>query len=83
MGIDIVARTRAGELWAIQAKADHPDRTITKREIDSFLSESNRLQVAYRLLMATTDDIGATARRTLHEQEKPVGLVMRGHFLTA
>jgi len=81
-GIDIVARTRTGELWAIQAKADHPDRAIPKREIDSFLSESNRPQFAYRLLMATTDDIGATARRTLHGQEKPVGLVLRGHFLT-
>ena len=82
-GIDLVARTRAGELWAIQAKADHPDRAITKREIDSFLSESNRPQFAYRLLMATTDNIGATARRTLHGQEKPVGLALRGHFLTA
>ncbi|MCE9529684.1 MAG: DEAD/DEAH box helicase family protein [Planctomycetes bacterium] len=81
-GIDIVARTRTGELWAIQAKADHPDRSITKREIDSFLSESNRPQFAYRLLMATTDDIGATARRTILDQEKPVGLVLRGHFLT-
>ncbi len=81
-GIDIVALTRTGELWAIQAKADHPDRAIPKREIDSFLSESNRPQFAYRLLMATTDDIGATARRTLHGQEKPVGLVLRGHFLT-
>ena len=81
-GIDLVARTRMGELWAIQAKADHSDRAIPKREIDSFLSESNRSQFAYRLLMATTDDIGATARRTLHGQEKPVGLVLRGHFLT-
>ncbi|MDA1017383.1 MAG: DEAD/DEAH box helicase family protein, partial [Planctomycetota bacterium] len=81
-GIDIVARTRTGELWAIQAKADHPDRAISKREIDSFLSESNRPQFAYRLLMATTDAVGATARRTLHGQEKPVGLVLRGYFLT-
>ena len=81
-GIDIVARTRAGELWAIQAKADHPDRAISKREIDSFLSESNRPEFAYRVLMATTDDIGANARRTIHAQEKPVGLVLRGHLLT-
>lgn len=81
-GIDIVARTRTGELWAVQAKADHPDRAIPKREIDSFLSESNRPVFAYRLLMATTDDIGSTARCTLHGQEKPVGLVLRGHFLT-
>ncbi|MFM9961279.1 MAG: DEAD/DEAH box helicase family protein, partial [Planctomycetaceae bacterium] len=81
-GIDIVARTRTGELWAIQTKAFGPHRTIPKSEIDSFLSESNRSQFAYRLLMATTDDIGTTARRTLHGQEKPVGLVLRGHFLT-
>ena len=81
-GIDLVARTRAGELWAIQAKADHPDRTITKREIDSFLSESNRSQFAFRLLMATTDNIGVTARRTLDDQEKKVGRVLRGDFLT-
>ena len=75
-GIDLVARTRTGELWAIQAKAYHPDRTITKGGIDSFLSESNRSQFAFRLLMATTDNIGATARRTLDDQEKPVGLVV-------
>ncbi|MCX7417916.1 MAG: DEAD/DEAH box helicase family protein, partial [Planctomycetia bacterium] len=81
-GIDLVARTRTGVLWAIQTKAFGPHRTIPKSEIDSFLSESNRPQFAYRLLMATTDDIGATARRTLHGQEKPVGLVLRGHFLT-
>ncbi len=56
-GIDIVAHTRSGELWAIQAKAFGPHRTIPKSEIDSFLSESNRSQFAYRLLMATTDDI--------------------------
>ena len=81
-GIDLVARTRTGELWAIQAKADHPDRAIPKREIDSFLSESSRPEFGYRLLMATTDDIGRNARRTLEAQEKPVGLVLRGHFLT-
>ena len=32
--------------------------------------------------MATTDDVGATARRTLHGQEKLVGLVLRGQLLT-
>ena len=81
-GIDIVALLRTGELWAIQAEAVHRDRAIPKREIDSFLSESNRSQFAYRLLMATTDDIGSTALRTLHDQQKPVGLVLRGNFLT-
>ena len=42
-GIDLVAETKDGLLWAIQSKAIHPDRSIPKRELDSFLSESNRL----------------------------------------
>ena len=37
-GIDLVARTRTGELWAIQAKAYRSDRPINKPEIDKFLS---------------------------------------------
>ena len=31
-GIDLVAQTKDGKLWAIQAKADRPDRAIPKRE---------------------------------------------------
>ena len=81
-GIDLVAQTMSGELWAIQAKADHPGRAVTKSEINSFLAESNRPQIAYRLLMATTDLIGRTARRTLNDQEKPVGQILRGDLLT-
>jgi hypothetical protein len=45
-GIDIVALDRAGDLWAVQAKADAPGHYTTKREIDSFLSESNRSEFA-------------------------------------
>ena len=81
-GIDIVVRTRMGEWWAVQSKADDPAHVIKKREIDSFLAESNRPEFAYRLLMATTDSVGTTARRTLLAQQKPVGVVLRGHFLT-
>ena len=69
----MVARTQTGELWPIQAKAYRPDLTIKKSEIDSFLSESNRGQFSYRLLMATTDKVGRTALRTIKDQEKPVG----------
>ena len=77
-----MAQTKDGELWAIQSKADHPDRAISKREIDSFLSESNRQMFAYRLVIATTDDIGRNARHTIDGQEKPVGLVLRGQLLS-
>jgi predicted helicase len=82
-GVDLIALTHDGQIWAIQAKACHNGRTITKREIDSFLSESNRPQVAYRLLMGTTDNIGANARRVIQQQEKQVGQLLRGHFLEA
>lgn len=82
-GIDLVAQTTDGKLWAIQAKAVHADRSIPKSELDSFLSESNRPQFDYRLIIATTDDIGHNARDTIAGQEKPVGLVLRGELLSA
>jgi superfamily II DNA or RNA helicase len=82
-GIDLVALTKNDELWAIQAKAVHRDRSIPKSELDSFLSESNRPQFDYRLIIATTDDIGRNARDTIAGQEKSVGLVLRGDLLSA
>jgi superfamily II DNA or RNA helicase len=82
-GIDLIAQTLHGKLWAIQGKAVHFDRTIPKSELDSFLSESNRPQFDYRLIIATTDDIGRNARDTIAGQEKPVGLVLRGELLAA
>ncbi len=82
-GIDIVAQTRAGELWAVQAKAVGPDHSIRKAEIDSFLAESSRPEFSFRLLIATTDKIGRNARNTLKGQtEKPVGELLRGALLT-
>ena len=41
-GIDLVAETHDGNLWAIQSKAYDETTTVTKRDVDSFLSESNR-----------------------------------------
>jgi len=81
-GIDIVALTRAGDLCAVQSKADAPHRSIRKAEIDSFLSESSRDVFAYRLLIGTTDKIGTTARRTIVGQQKPVGLILRSDLLS-
>lgn len=73
-GIDLVAVTREGESWAVQAKAYAPGYSIKKADVDSFLSESNRREFSFRLLVGTTDRLGVTAARTIHEQEKPVGL---------
>ena len=77
-GIDLVAETKSGELWAIQAKVYAADRTVTKRDVDTFLSESNRPQFSYRLLVATCRNIGKTAERTLSGQEKPAGRRLLG-----
>src|SRR5436190_2646199 len=74
-GIDLVADARDGGLWAIQAKAYDPRYRIKKSDVDTFLSESARPEFSFRLLIATTNEIGATAKRTLEAQEKP------GHLL--
>ncbi|MHB1523759.1 MAG: DEAD/DEAH box helicase [Candidatus Dormibacteria bacterium] len=74
-GIDLVAAARDGGLWAIQAKAYDPTHKVTKSGIDSFLSESGRPQFTFRLLIATTNLIGAKAEKTLDEQAIPAGFV--------
>ena len=75
-GIDLVAEEHGGRLWAIQAKAYHPAYSITKADVDTFLSESARSEFAFRLLIATTDRIGKTAERTLQAQEKPASRLL-------
>ena len=81
-GIDLVAKTTDGNLWAIQAKAYSPEYNIKKSDVDSFLSESARPQFSYRLLVATTNRIGLKALRTLEEQEKPSGLALASDLLS-
>jgi len=72
-GIDLVAETLSGELWAVQAKAYDPRYSVTKADIDTFLSESARPTFVYRLLLATTDRIGARAAKTMDDQAIPAG----------
>jgi len=62
-GIDLVAETKDGKLWAIQAKHYAPDNTVTKQEMDSFLAESGRPEFSYRLLIATTRKLSSNATR--------------------
>ena len=75
-GIDLVVKTRLDTLWAVQAKAYDSKYSVTKSDLDSFLSESSRADFDFRLLIATTDRIGGTASRTIAAQEKPVGSLM-------
>ncbi|MHB8449306.1 MAG: DEAD/DEAH box helicase [Mycobacteriales bacterium] len=79
-GIDLVAETHDGGLWAIQAKAYGVRYSVTKADVDTFLSESGRAVFSYRLLIATTNQIGSRAGKTLDEQAIPAG-VLRLHQL--
>ena len=42
VGIDLVARTTSGEYWAVQCKMYAEGSTVSKRDIDSFLSASGK-----------------------------------------
>jgi predicted helicase len=79
-GIDLVFRHRNGELWAVQAKCYSPNHDITKHDVDKFLSESNRNTISKRLLIATTDSIGANAKQVCEAQEKPVVRYLLSNF---
>ena len=79
-GIDLVFRHKSGETWAVQAKCYAAHHDITKHDVDKFLSESNRAGIAKRLLIATTDRMGANARQVCDAQDKPVVRYLLAHF---
>ncbi len=78
-GIDLVARTHGGNLWAVQAKAYGAAYSIKKADVDSFLAEATSRYFAYRLLIATTDLLGPRARATI-EREGNVGVLLRSQL---
>ena len=82
-GIDLVFKSKTGKTWAVQAKCYSADYDISKDDVDTFLSESNRKQIDHRLLIATTDRIGANARQVLDAQEKSVVRYLLAHFESA
>ena len=79
-GIDLVFKHKNGETWAVQSKCYSSEYDITKHDVDKFLSESNRKGIDKRLLIATTDRIGANARQVCEAQEKPVVRFLLSHF---
>lgn len=76
-GIDLIAETHQGDIWAIQAKAYDESIYITKEDVDKFLSESSRKIISHRLLIATTDRIGPNANEVIEAQEKQVSKCLR------
>jgi len=82
-GIDLVFTHHNGETWAVQAKCYASEHHITKHDVDKFLSESNRQGIDKRLLIATTDHIGANAKQVCDAQEKTVVRYLLSNFETA
>ncbi|AXH95974.1 DEAD/DEAH box helicase [Ornithinimicrobium avium] len=72
-GIDLVAVDRlTGANVAIQCKFYAPTSTISKGDIDSFLSASGKEGFAQRIIVSTTDRWNAHAEDALQGQQVPV-----------
>ncbi|MCX7066707.1 MAG: Helicase associated domain protein [Methylococcales bacterium] len=70
-GIDLICQFKDGTHWAVQAKCYESKYYLKKKDIDSFLSESNRKEIAGRILVATTDRLGGV-KYVINAQEKKV-----------
>jgi len=81
LGIDLVAEERSGGVWAIQAKAYQADSSVTLHDMAAFLAASASRRFSYRLLVATTDRIGANARKIMEQQAIPVGMKLRSDLI--
>jgi predicted helicase len=83
-GIDLIFKHTNGEIWAVQAKFYAPTTSITKANVDTFLSESSRHGIDKRLLIATTDLLSPNAKKVCEApQAKPVIRYMLSHFLAS
>ena len=84
-GIDLVAEDVDGNNWAIQAKCYDPKYSVTKQDIDSFLSESTNPKIQRRLLIATTDGLGSNAVGVIKRQHEtiPINQLMLSELLDA
>lgn len=80
-GIDLVARTHAGDFWAVQCKCYAEGAYIDKGSVDSFLSTSSKqfqrddlekVGFAHRLWIATTSNWSTEANQVLLNQDPPV-----------
>ena len=80
IGIDIVAKTFAGDYWAVQCKCYAADSCIGKADVDSFLATSgktfevdgNTVAFVQRLWISTTNNWNSNAELVIRNQTPPV-----------
>ena len=82
-GIDLVAEDTDGRLWAVQTKAFAATHAVTKPDFDQFLAEASRPEFSFRLLIATTNLIGTSAKQTIDAQRGTLSLLLLGDLEAA
>ena len=71
-GTDLIFEDFEGRYWAVQAKNYASEHSVTKEDVDSFLSDSNRSIIHKRLLIISTNNIAKSGLKTINYQEKKV-----------
>jgi predicted helicase len=71
-GIDLVALTHQGEYHAIQAKFWDEERTLYKKDVDSFFTASGKKPFSYRVIIFSTDKLSDNLKDALIDQTPPV-----------
>ena len=87
-GIDLIARTRTGEYWAVQCKFYQDNACVSKAAVDSFLAASSKSFLdengtpraySYRLLVVTSD-LTSNAQEELKAQTIGCGVLDKNEF---
>ena len=79
-GIDIVAKTKDVEYWAIQCKFYKEESSLSKKDIDTFLSKSSehfevdgkKCVYSERYIFSTITELSKHAKETIENQVKEV-----------
>lgn len=74
-GIDLVAFTHLGDYHAIQAKFWDEQRTLYKKDVDSFFTASGKKPFTYRLIVFSTDKVSENLEDALVDQNPPVATI--------
>ena len=79
IGIDLICIGYDNKITAVQAKAYNPSSSISKPDIDSFITASNSDLFSYRLLIGTTNKIGKNAKAIIDNEKR---IPFQTHLLT-
>lgn len=71
-GIDLVALTNQNEYHAVQAKFWDEERTLYKKDVDSFFTASGKKPFSYRVIIFSTDKLSDNLKDALIDQTPPV-----------